>query len=243
MSALARFQREFLEAIVTGTGTDRATAIYRGNVLANLHDALAAAYPVVHRLVGDAFFREAADRYAAAHPSASGDLHLYGGELAGFLARYEHARDLPYLPDVARLEWAYARAGHAADARAFDYATLAAIPEAERADLCFTLQPAACLLASGHPVVAIWEANQPDRDGSPEALGAGDRVLVYREGLAARVRRLTAEAWTFLEAVRSGKTLATMSRDEALAPVLAAELVAWTREGVIDGFVRCPPNV
>ena len=31
------------------------------------------------------------------------------------LAAYPHARELPYLPDVARLEWAVDEAGRAAD--------------------------------------------------------------------------------------------------------------------------------
>ena len=53
-----------------------------------------------------AFFGEAARQYIVGHPSLSGDLNDYGGEFAQFLAAYPHAADLPYLPDVARLEWA-----------------------------------------------------------------------------------------------------------------------------------------
>ena len=55
MSALAQLQRDFMEAL------DReepgAAKVHRRNVRSARHDALAATYPVVRRLVGDAFFR------------------------------------------------------------------------------------------------------------------------------------------------------------------------------------------
>jgi hypothetical protein len=89
----------------TRTRCDR-IAIYRRTVFANYRNALAATYPVVKRLVGAPFFNTAVDSYVHAHPSASGDLNVYGDAFGDFLAAYPHAANLPYLPDVARLEWA-----------------------------------------------------------------------------------------------------------------------------------------
>lgn len=242
MKDLARFQRDFLEHVYGEAPATGPAAIYRRNVLANLHDALAAAYPVVRRLVGEAFFGEVAERFARAHPSASGDLHRYGARLAEFIAGYAPARDLPYLPDVARLEWAVAQAFHAANARAFDYAALAAVAEPERAQLRLRLQPAARLVASPHPILDIWEANQPARDGVPANLSTGARVLVYRDALEVRARLLSTGEWSFLSSVASGATLAGIAADPALAPILAGEIVQWTRLTVIDGFVSCAPR-
>ena len=51
-----------------------------------------------------------------AHPSRSGDLNDYGEDFADFLADYPHARELSYLPDVARLEWLVQIVYYAADA-------------------------------------------------------------------------------------------------------------------------------
>jgi len=106
MSALGDFQARFLDEIFGDAPLDPRRAVYRRNVLENLHGALAAAYPVVRRLVGEAFFREAAERFARVHPSRSGDLHRFGEGYGQFLSRYPHAAGLPYLPGVARLEWA-----------------------------------------------------------------------------------------------------------------------------------------
>ena len=88
MSALGELQAQFLDEIFGDAPLDPRRAVYRRNVLANLHDALAAAYPVVRRLVGEAFFREAAERFARAHPSRSGDLHRFGEGFGQFLSRY-----------------------------------------------------------------------------------------------------------------------------------------------------------
>jgi hypothetical protein len=236
MRPLAERQAAFLADIFGEGPLDDGPAVYRRNVVANLHDALAAAYPVVRRLVGDAFFREAAERFAHGHASRSGDLHGFGAGFADFLAAYPHAAGLPYLPDVARLEWAVARAFHAADPGEVDFARLGGLPEAERVRVRFLLQAAAALIASEFPIAALWDANQPDRDGTPERTSGADRVLVHRDGFAVRVRALGALDWRFLEALAAGCAMETLAEDDALAPELERLLVQWTANHVIDDF-------
>jgi hypothetical protein len=64
------------------------------------------------------------------------------------------------------------------------------------------------LVASDPPVLAIWEANQPERDGTPERLHGPDRILVRRttEGIATRL--IDADEWRLLAALVEGATLA-----------------------------------
>jgi hypothetical protein len=240
---LAERQREFIASLYGEVPLDDRAAIYRRNLFANLRDALAAAYPVIRRLVGNVFFDEAADRYARAHPSGSGDLHRHGESFAEFLAQYAPARDLAYLADVARLEWAVATAFHAGDARVLDLQALGTVPDAERHSIRLTLQPAAFLLESDHPIGAIWEANQADRDGTPARAKGVERVLVYREDYVVRVRSLADDEWALLGAIGRGATLGEMADDPTLAPALARQLPAWARLTVIDGFERpCSPR-
>ncbi|WP_318530149.1 MULTISPECIES: hypothetical protein [unclassified Rhizobium] len=54
--------------------------------------------------------------YAERHPPRSPLLLFYGDDFADFVATFEPARDLAYLPDVIRLEAARGHAYHAADA-------------------------------------------------------------------------------------------------------------------------------
>ena len=78
-------------------------AVYRNTVRTNYRNALGATYAVVQRLVGAPFFNAAVDAFVSEYPSTSGDLNDYGAQVADFIEGYAPARDLPYLPDVARL--------------------------------------------------------------------------------------------------------------------------------------------
>lgn len=239
MSELARLQREFLASIFDAAPTAHpGVGIHRRNVLENLHNALASTHPVVKRLVGDAFFREAAERFARAFPSTSGDLHEFGGAFASFLAGYPFASGLPYLPDVARLEWAVHESSHAADAPAFDYASLARVPPERYAGLRFALHPCVRLLRSPYPVLAIWDANQEGRDGTPERSAGEQRVLVHREGLAARLTPLDESDAAFLAGLERGASLeeAGEALGDAAGAYLADALARFAAAGVIAGF-------
>jgi hypothetical protein len=226
---LARFQREFIDAVLAPRQPgDPRLAVYHRSSRANREGALAAAYPVVLRLVGEAYFSEAAARYAEASPSRSGDLGAYGSGFGAFLAAYPHARELPYLADVARLEWALHESRHAAQAAGLDYAALGAVPAEALGRLRMRLRPCVRLVASSYPILAIWEANQAGRDGTPERTQGGESVVVRRgadlEAVPAAVG--TAE-WTLLQCFARGEPLAAAAaecgrRGLAFEPALAA---------------------
>jgi hypothetical protein len=239
MSGLAAIQREFLAALLApGPGADARMEVYRRSVHDNLRGALAAAYPVVLRLVGETFFREAARRYARAVPSTSGDLNEYGAGFAAFLAGYPHASALEYLPDVARLEWALHESHHAADGGAPDLVALAGVDPRLQGEIRLRLDPAVRLIASPLPVLAIWEANQPGRDGTPARDAGPDRVLVRRDASGTAAVALSIDDWVFLSACERGATLDEACADlgDAAADYLVAALARHARDGVVCGF-------
>jgi hypothetical protein len=243
MSALAALQRDFMRALFEeGEPAAPGLAVYRASVLANFAGALDSTYPVVRRLVGDAFFAEAARQYARAHPSASGDLGDYGEGFARFLAAYPHAAALAYLPDVARLEWACHECERSPEAPPFDFEALARVaPEAD-GGLRLLLHPAVRLIESAHPVAAIHEANAPGRDGTPRRTDGPDFVLVRRIDSGAHVEAVTPHEWRFLDRLARGETLESASRG---APRLFLEgaTARYVAEGVVCGFTapRCAP--
>lgn len=241
MSPLAGVQRDFLAALLDDSpAQDARLEIYRRAVFANWHGALAAAYPVVLRLVGADFFREAARRFARASPSTSGDLNDFGAGFADFLAGYEHAAPLAYLADVARLEWAVHEAHLAADAPACDFDAFARVPAETHDAFRFPLHPAARLLRSEHAVVALWQANQPARDGTPEGAAGPEHALVLRDDSGVRVVLLPAADWEFLAALARGATLGEACAclaDEDLGRALAH----LSLPGVLRGFEAPAP--
>jgi hypothetical protein len=199
---------------------ERHLQVYRNNIFESLTGALKAVYPAVERLVGTGFFAYAADGYIRRHPPASGNLHDFGEDFAAFLAGFEPARALAYLPDVARLEWAWHRAFHAADGNPLALAALATVAPEHYGELRFRLHPSAQLLASGYPILRIWQVNQSDHtgDATVDLAEGGVRLLVVRRGLDVVVESLRAGDDALLRAFAAGQNL-----EQAGAAALAAE--------------------
>jgi hypothetical protein len=216
--------------------------VYRNNVVESLTGALRAVYPVVEKLVGDGFFRYAVHEYLRAHRPRSGNLHDFGDAFASFLAGFAPAAQLPYLPDMARLEWAWHQAFHAADAPAFDLARLGAVPAEQHAALRFVLHPSACLLASDFPVVRIFEINQEGYDGEPsvDLAEGGVRALVVRRGLTVYVEPLAAGEAGLLAALAGQQSLGAAVQAALAAQSdfdLTGTLAEHLRRGTLVDFL------
>jgi hypothetical protein len=200
---------------IVANGLDPAAriGIYRNNVLGNYRKVLAATYPVVQRLVGTPFFNAAIDAFVRAYPSTRGDVNRYGAELARFLAAYPPARELPYLQDIARLEWAIDQANIAADAPAFDLEALDAVPPEALGGLRFVLHPSVRFVVSPYPVKRIWEVNQPGRYGDDTVdLGeGGDALLVRRDSQGVAVESLAGGEHALLAALAARASLSDAS--------------------------------
>jgi hypothetical protein len=215
--------------------------IYRNSVLANLRNALRAVFPVVVRLTGGSFFDQASTRFARHIPSRSGDLHRYGEEFAEFLAGYAPARTLVYLADVARLEWSWHTAFHAADAHPFDIASLTGVAPSEYSLLCFDFQPACQLLRSDYPVLRIWDTNRRlDAPLEDISLAEGaDSLMVYRRNYDVEIAKLSAAEFTLATALHARETFGaaieqtlSISADFDPSPVLQR----WAVSGIITSF-------
>jgi len=183
--------------------------VYRNNFRISLTDGLAAIYPVVEQLVGPEFFGYMADRYIRNHPSRSGNLHNHGFALADFLSRFPAASKLPYLPDVARLEWAYHEVFHAATPKTFEPKALEKVAAESYPKLRFDLGPACRLVRSTYPIFRIWHVNQEGYVGDQKVnLDAGpETVLLVRPELKVELRRLDPAKSAFLKTLESGNNL------------------------------------
>ena len=183
--------------------------IYRNNFQSSLNDALAAIYPVVEQLVGRGFFGFMVDSYIRAHPSRSGNLHNLGSTMATFLGNFQPASTLPYLTDVARLEWAYHEVFHAPAARPFEPDELAQTSMDEYPNLCFSLGPACRLVRSPFPIFRIWQVNQENYPGdkSIDLNEGAESTLVVRPGLEVELWHLDPAECCLLGALETGSNL------------------------------------
>lgn len=217
--------------------------VYRNNVTVSLINALAATFPAVQRIVGQDFFRAMARIHVRENPPTSPLLFEYGRGFADFVERFEHARALPYLADVARIERAWLDAYHAADARPLAAETLAAVPPDRLGNTVFAPHPATRILRSSFPAVTIFAMNRSDQPVVRLQTAEPEDALVVRPRLHVIVRRLPPGGAAFLSSLVAGETLAaaaTAALQEVPEFDLAANIGGMVEAGAFQGTGRAP---
>ncbi|WP_417267004.1 putative DNA-binding domain-containing protein [Celeribacter baekdonensis] len=147
--------------------------VYRNNVTVSLKEALSSGFPAIKSLLGTAFFDAMTGTYLRAHPPKSPRLALYGETFPDFLAGFDPLRHLPYLPDIARLEYALRQSYHAADTTAL---TPDALQTPEALIRPLRLAPSVFWIESAYPVTQIHAA----AFGGPNPTGGAETALVTR---------------------------------------------------------------
>lgn len=196
-------------------GLDAGLSAYRANAAATAARALAAAYPTVAALVGDAAFAALARTLWQHEPPRRGDLAHWGATLSEQITATRELDDEPYLADVARLDWAAHRAGFASDPAA-ETLDLGRLATHDPASLRLDLAPGSALVASRWPVASIWLAHQrpaddPRRfDAVREAFAEarGEAAFVWRDGLHVRIAALEPADALFTRALLDAHPLA-----------------------------------
>jgi hypothetical protein len=230
MHALREQQLAFARALCDGDAAQAARVravepftaeqrlqIYHNNWAISLRQALAGVYPVINQLVGDEFFAYAAGVYVQAHPSRTGNVHDFGDAFPDFLAQLAGAESLPYLPDVARLEWAYHEVFHAPEGGALDVGQLAAVLSGESAEplaaadnLYLQLSPCCRYVRSDYPILTIWQLHQ-DAGSGDEVVDidtGGMQLALVRNTIAIEFHPVSAAAYALLAALHGGESFA-----------------------------------
>jgi hypothetical protein len=212
--------------------------IYRNTFIGTLIGALRLTYPAVERLVGPDFFEGSASSFIDRHPPKTAYLNEYGAEFGAFLADFPPAASLPYLRDVAALEWAVSCAACAPDVPVLDPASLAHLDEADHGRLRFITHPSVTLLEIHHPADLIWRAVLDRDDDVLAALHLELKplwLLVHRGAEGVVVRRLTVEEGRFTAALCAGQALAEAMPSDA-PPDLVALLADHFAQGRFTGI-------
>lgn len=214
---------------IGGQGLDPAARlqIHRNNMIISLTEALRTTFPVVTRLVGEHFFDFAAARFIRSAPPRQPRLADYGAGFAAFLAEFEPATTLPYLPDVARLEWAVNEAYNASDEVPLAPAALVDLAPERYPALRMTLHSSCRFVSSIYPIKRIWLVNQPEapEDGTIDLAAGGVQLLVMRREFEVAIVELDAAEHDFLMALDAGRSIEAAYGD-AFAKDQAFDLAA-----------------
>lgn len=218
MPALRDLQRSFVEAIVSGDCSGLADAVvgngftpaqrfqvYRNNTFITLTEALAATYPAIVRLVDRRFFNFAAAQFIQGNLPHRPCLFEYGGGFADFLAGFAPVADYPFLPDVARLEWAVNTAWNAPTRSplGFDALARAAMDQGETLRLSLD----ALYLSSDWNSDAIRQANCGETETDTLPVRQPVRLQIRRGEAGVMVERLDPATWSLRHHLARGESL------------------------------------
>jgi hypothetical protein len=198
--------------VLAWNGSDPAQrlGVYRNNVVVSLVDALACTLPVTQALVGEAFFRAMAQTFVCQEPPRHPVLTGYGEGFPSFVEQFPPAASVPYLADVARLEWLRLQVLHAADAQPLPLQEAQAWlvdPDCLAQQTC-ALVPALQTLSTQHAAVSIWAAHQPDSGLHLEDVNTqqAEAALVFRAGWDVMVLQVSPATVCFVAQLRAGHT-------------------------------------
>lgn len=215
--------------------------VYRNNVTVTTIDALGDTFPAVRALVGDDFFRATARVYLEQSPLRSPLLFRYGETFGAFLDTFPPAGRVPYLGDVARLEFARLQAYHAADAAPLEIAALGEIPPETVAETRLKIHPSASLLGSRFPVVSLWGASSGLLSPDDVDMKRAEDALTLRPRFEVETRILPPGGAAFLAALMADRPLGEAAAKGAEAAAdfdLAAHLAGLFETGI---FIEANP--
>jgi uncharacterized protein (UPF0276 family) len=229
-----------LDAIVRPAPLQARLSIYRANLAGAWGRALQSAYPVIAQLVGDEFLAALARAYGRQHAAQDPDLDAFGAAFPAFLAGFPHVADLPWLPDMARLEWLVHTAWSASDSPVLAPASLAGVAPDNFGASRLPWHPAAAVFSSEQAIVPLWQAHQPDSAVPfPADLVQPSHALVFRTGWRPDVLVLDASSAAALAALQGGMTV-DMALEAALAVDSAFDLGPRLGQWLLHGAFAAP---
>lgn len=250
MTSLALQQQALLDALWQGTGSaagwadhPRGLGAYRANAQALAERCLRATYPVVVALIGDDNAAPLARRLWHTHPPQRGDLAHWGDGLPTLLTTLDGLDHLPWLADVARVEWALHQAAGAPDVQT-DLSGFARLAQEDPARLTLRLAGGTAVIASAWPVADLVAAHLHGAHGAPDLTSVGARLqrgerenaLVWRPHWRAELRACTDAEAALLCALQRSAPLPD-ALDAASAADPAFDLGPWMTQAVHSGLV------
>lgn len=212
--------------------------VYAGGYPARLHAALEDAFPAVAHVVGHGAFDALTRRYVRERPPLYYNINDAGAGFSGFLRADALTSGLPFLPDLAELEWSIVEAFNAELRPALDASRIAssAIDDWDRVIL--RLQPGMRVLTSAWPIREIWEARATPIEAIDIDLeGRGDHVLVYRAGFHPCCESIEPGEAFALGEIRRGRALGDVATDLAARGVGGEAVASWFARWMTLGLV------
>jgi hypothetical protein len=214
-------------------------AVYVDGYPARLEEALVEAFPAVAHVIGATETCALVRRFAAAARLRSYNLNDAGADLPRLLRTDPITERLPFLPDLAELEWRVLRAFHAAGAEPFDPAPMAGWDSDAWSRAVLQFQPWVAVVSSDWPIHHIWELRETPVDEIDLALdGKPAHVLVRRQQFSVVCEPIEACESQALHLLLAGLPLGIVMETLSARGTAAEAIGEWFQHWVVIGLVQ-----
>ncbi|MEM5527722.1 DNA-binding domain-containing protein [Gammaproteobacteria bacterium AS21] len=207
--------------------------LYRNNFYISISEYLKACFPTVMKLVGTEFFEQLAKAFIIEKPLQQASIELYGSDFPEYIKHCKQAESVPYLADIALLDWSYDRSKTVFDFALFPFEKLTSLTDEEQMNISFSLVANTVLIKSKYPAFSIWNGVQT---GELEGIDLqhGEYIIVHPEqNQGAKCYLLTQQQYDVLAAIGQGKALHELASLENFQQ----ELGLFIEKTVINNFI------
>jgi hypothetical protein len=219
MLNLKQFQNDFFHALhntehcesflaLTGLSVEEIEArfsIYRNSILGAKQNVLKTIYPVCIKLIGGECFAQLSNAYLARTNSINPDLTQLAAHFSTFIQNTALINDVPYIADIANLEWAWHSVFYGEDNEILDLQALVMAIQFYSDQLIFTLPRDAKIISSTYPIDRIWQFCQPEYSGDTEMRYEHHPVnlILWQNDKTLLMERLTTNEFILLQKLQT----------------------------------------
>lgn len=161
-----------LDAIVDhGLTAEERLQVHMNTYRETLVSALNSVFPLSEVFVGRVFLREALRQFVLLEPPKEPMLFRYGRAFPVFLRDYEATQTIPYIADLAKLEWLTHELQNA------DENTPLKVNECENLE-ALQVSPCVRFLSSDFPIFDLWRVGTGQLQPEDVDINAGGQVLL-----------------------------------------------------------------
>jgi hypothetical protein len=220
-------------------GAEARLDIYAQMYCARLLEVLVEDFPRVAAILGEDRFHELGRAYVRQSPSTHPSLRNLGAHFVEFVNSHPVTTSLPFLADLARLEWARLAVFDAPNAEPLQLENLQTIPVDAWPTIRFQLIPALQTLTCAWPVQTIWKNEQFTQSDSVEPMTTVLRV--WRHDFAVYQASMDAVEQAALAGIQAGEPFAAVcaavepfvNSPEEVPTLIGSLLLRWIEDGIL----------
>lgn len=209
-------------------------AVYSDAYFSRIVEALEIDFEATCKVLGKETFFELVKDYLKEFPSTSTNIDEIGSKLPDFIRKLDPGITIPYLSELAQVEWALIEAFYADDLPLFDPNSLRKVPHASWDKVKLIMDTSVKLIETKWPVHIIWEARKSSI--VPEIRQSPGLYLIYRNGYSVELREKSETEFKALKLAQDGQNIGTICeglKKEMTSEELMMIFKSWMQSGLI----------